>query len=545
MDPASAGLSAAYQEQICELELNLTRLREQFHTLKTQSAALSVSEADYRDLFEYAPVGFIVHDQTGMILKANQAAAKMLGLGRRGQRKPSFTQFLSTADFSLWLHHMRRCSSALRASTELMVHPAQGEPFAVQLATVACPLPLGRPAVEFRSTLSDVRAHRAAEAALAHAHQDYERLIDSIEGIVWEADARTLDITYVSGYAERLLGYPLAEWRRPGFWRDRIYIDDRERISNQLSRAIEARTELRTDYRVITADRRMLSLHDNIAVIERDGKLKLLGVAVDVTDRLRAEEALRESHRLLEQRVAERTLELRQSVADLEAFSYSLSHDMRAPLRAMQGYAALLKPLLADKTSPQAEEFLTRIMTSAERLDALVQDVLQYSRVARISPLLQRIELATLMDNIVHDYPSLRAPRVQIEVKQPLLPVIGHDAFVSQALSNLMTNAVKFVPQDRRPHVRVWTEPFADQAGALDWVRIWVEDNGLGIAPEDQRRIFRIFERIHSVQEFPGTGIGLAIVQRAVERMGGNVGVQSTVGEGSRFWITLPAAASA
>src|SRR5262249_9578126 len=124
--------------------------------------------------------------------------------------------------------------------------------------------------------------------------------------------------------------------------------------------------------------------------------------------------------------------------------------------------------------------------------------------------------------------------------------------FVGQALSNLMSNALKFMPPGRKPRVRVWTEelrPDGDLTQSRNgklapWVRIWVEDNGIGIAPEDQRRVFRIFERVHSAHRYEGTGIGLAIVQKAVERMGGRIGVQSNPGEGSRFWIELRGASA-
>jgi PAS domain S-box-containing protein len=371
-----------------------------------------------------------------------------------------------------------------------------------------------------------------------------------IEGIVWEADARTLQFVYVSRYTERLLGYSASDWTSPGFWQARIYFQDRDRVLNEINRVIAKEGEVHLDYRVVAADRRLVWLHDSIRVAERGGLPRLLGVAIEVTEQRNAEMQMREAHASLEKKVAERTAELQRTVSELEAFSYSLSHDMRAPIRAMRGYAELVEHMVADKLGPKAPEFLRRIMSSAERLDLLVQDVLQFNRVSRAPVEMKAVALDPLLNNILHDYPALAAGKAQIEIQQPLLPVLGHEAFVGQALLNLLSNAVKFVPRDQLPKVRLWTEEAREQSkpnaapqpDASQWVRIWVQDNGLGISPRDQKRIFKMFERVYSPQEFEGTGIGLAIVQKAVERMGGKVGVESSPGKGSKFWIELPLA---
>ena len=246
----------------------------------------------------------------------------------------------------------------------------------------------------------------------------------------------------------------------------------------------------------------------------------------------------------LEQRIGERTVELRQSIAELEAVSYSISHDMRAPLRAMQQYAEILSELRDDQFGPQAREFLRRIMSSASRLDSLILDVLQYSQLARETIQLQPLELEPLVRNILNDYPTLNRAKAHIHIIKPLLNILGHEAFVAQALSNLLTNAVKFVGPKTIPQVRLWTEPVErEEMGRLEkFIRIWVQDNGVGIALEHQRRIFRIFERVYPNDRYEGTGIGLAIVLKAVTRMGGRIGVESVLGGGSKFWIELKAA---
>jgi signal transduction histidine kinase len=131
--------------------------------------------------------------------------------------------------------------------------------------------------------------------------------------------------------------------------------------------------------------------------------------------------------------------------------------------------------------------------------------------------------------------PEFQEPRAGIRIDGPLKTVRGHEAYLTQCVTNLLDNAVKFVPAGRKPAVRIWSESIDGQ------VRLWIEDNGIGIAKEAQERVFGIFQRVHAESTYPGTGIGLAIVRRAVERMGGAVGVESEPGHGSRFWVRLPA----
>ena len=256
-------------------------------------------------------------------------------------------------------------------------------------------------------------------------------------------------------------------------------------------------------------------------------------------DRARAEQALakaRDELRIhavnLERTVAERTEHLRATVQELEAFSYSIAHDMRAPLRAMQGFAAVLEEDFAQGLAPEAKQYLRRLAASAVRLDALIRDVLNYSKLARGEMVLARVEPQDLIKEIVESYPNLRPTEIHLEGSIP--PVLANRAALTQVVSNLLGNAVKFVVRGVQPHVKVWGESTRGE-----WVRIWFEDNGIGIRREVQERIFHMFQRLNSPDDYEGTGIGLTIVRKAMERMGGKVGVESEPGMGSRFWIEL------
>jgi PAS domain S-box-containing protein len=257
-------------------------------------------------------------------------------------------------------------------------------------------------------------------------------------------------------------------------------------------------------------------------------------------ERKQADDALRESRRLLEdhakeleQRVAERTARLTETIEELEAFSYSVSHDLRTPLRAMDGYAEVLLEEYSDRLPSEAQHHLRRIHDSAERLEVLIRDVLTYSRLSKEDVQLQPIDLNAFLTELLTRMPELKRSSARVEVRGTMPTVLGHVAYLTQVFTNLIGNAVKFVRPGALPEITI--EAVVEQ----DSARILVRDNGIGIDPAHFDRIFQMFGQVHPSSKYPGTGIGLTIVRKAVQRMGGKVGVESRVGEGACFWFTL------
>ena len=529
------GSVAAYQRRICELELAISALRVQREQMAEALSTSDLGKMHYAELYDSAPFGYLLIDASGNVTAYNKEAARMLRVKRSQRLDGPFVRYVARTDITTFLKHLHHCgASEKRITTELNLRKGRGEMFPVELTSVRVLQDAAPP--YYRTALIDITGRREAQEALQQTQRDFQFLLDSLQALVFEADAQTFEMEFVSGLSERLLGYPAEAWKEPEFWANHIHVDDRERVLNLMSKAVAERGTLVLEYRFLAGDRRPIWLYHTFTVRAKRGRLKLFGVAVDITARKQAEEELEYAHNQLEQRVTERTARLRETVADLEAFSYSLSHDMRAPLRAMQGYAHLLKRAFADQLGILGNEYLERIMTGAERLDHLIQDVLTFSRVARAPLEPKTVDLDILLERVLAEYPVLRSIGVGLQIVKPLLPVRGHEILLSQCVSNLLTNAVKFVRPGEKPHVCVSTSP-------LDGgVRLYVEDHGIGIAPEDQERIFGIFQRVYSHEQYEGTGIGLAIVQKAVERMGGRVGVESEPGRGSKFWLQLPGA---
>lgn len=236
----------------------------------------------------------------------------------------------------------------------------------------------------------------------------------------------------------------------------------------------------------------------------------------------------------LEQVVAERTRKLCETIGELEGFSYSVSHDMRAPLRAMQSYAQFLMNEYGGKFDQQGVNYLDQIMRSAVRLDRLIQDVLSYTRVLHHALPMESVNLDRLVRDIVESFPNGQPIKPRFEIKGKLPCVIGNEALLAQCVSNLLSNGVKFVAPGTAPCVKISAEQAPDGS-----VRVWFKDNGIGIAPANHQRIFRLFERIHPATKYEGTGIGLTIVRKAAERMGARLGFDSNLGQGCSFWIQL------
>jgi PAS domain S-box-containing protein len=271
-------------------------------------------------------------------------------------------------------------------------------------------------------------------------------------------------------------------------------------------------------------------------VLDRDAEgnaARVLITDTDITVRKQAEELMKSEAKRLDALVEQRTARLQETIGELEAFSYSISHDMRAPLRAMQGYAKALLADYNDRLDPEATHYLDRISRSSNRLDSLIQDVLAYSRVTKDEISLHPIDMERLIDDIFSSHPEFQAPQVRIDVEKPLHRVLGHEAYLTQCISNLLGNAVKFVPPGVLPEIRIRTER------ADGKIRVWFEDNGIGIDPSHHERIFQIFGQVYPEKKFGGTGIGLAIVRKAVQRMNGEAGVESRMDKGSRFWLIL------
>ena len=377
------------------------------------------------------------------------------------------------------------------------------------------------------------------KTVLSASELRYRRLFEAAHDGIILIDPQTRRIIEVNPFLVVFLGYTREEFIGKELFEIGLLKD--ESASQAAFRELQAAGTIRyEDLPLATKDGRRVDV-EFVSNLYQEGDRQVIQCNVrDITARKQAEAAQRDADLKLSVHAAElenlvnrRTAELRLSNTQLETFVHSIANDLRAPLRSMQGFAELLVQDHAKNLNPQGRDYANCISKAAQLMDNLLADLLSLSLISQQKIELTPVALETVVESALSGCETaIIESEAHIESNSPWPAVVAHATTLREVLVNLIGNAVKFVA-GREPQVRLRTEERPEGI-----VRIWVEDNGIGIPPESHQRIFQVFQRLHATS-YAGTGIGLAIVQKGVERMGGHVGLESIPGEGSRFWVDL------
>ncbi|RYY96655.1 MAG: PAS domain S-box protein, partial [Comamonadaceae bacterium] len=391
--------------------------------------------------------------------------------------------------------------------------------------------------LQWVGTVTDIDDRWHAEQALRESQALVQAIVDGSTALVYAKDLQGRYFLTNAAW-RRIAG--LSRDQAHGITDDRVFGRDVALSLQEADRQVASTgSPVLVEESARVGDRPLTYLSSKFPLRNGRGDVyAVCGVSTDITELKTTREEIQRLNADLERRVRERTLQLSEANEELEAFSYTVSHDLRAPLRGLQGFAQAVQEDYAGRLDDQGRDYLGRIMAAARRMESLIQDLLAYGRLSRDELPLREVSLdAAVRVALDHLAGEIERRRAVVQVEGPLPHVRGHPVVLQQVLQNLLGNAIQFVGAGRAARVRVHAERVGNGR-----VRTWVVDDGIGIRPEHQERIFRVFERLHGQEAYPGTGVGLAIVRKGCERMGGTCGLRSQAGAGSSFWFELEGA---
>ena len=499
---------------------------------KHAEAALRESEERFRSVVDSANEGILVYDKQLNVVAGNLAAERILGLplaniiGAAG-----FTSLLPCvhADGSPVLPDERPTRLTVKSGKPLTgeivgIYRADGSMNWVSVNTGFLRRPGDTDWYGVVSTIGDITKQRHAELALSASEALYRQTFElatagiahvDLSGRFMKVNRRLCEIL---GYGEQeLIGRPVKEISHP---EDRNLTDSqrmRVRSGEKQSVRFEKRY-LRKSGAIVWVDLSVALACDASGVPQYE-----IALFDDITERKKAEAALREAHE-----------ELKRSNAELEQFAYVASHDLQEPLRMVSSYTQLLMRRYGDKLDGDAREFTAFIVDGATRMKQLIEDLLAYSRVGTRDKNFKPVDAGSSLGRALTNLRAAIQDSGATVTHDPLPTIPCDEVQVAQLFQNLIGNALKFRKPDAAPAVHVGA---ADQGAEWEFM---VRDNGIGIEPQYFQRIFMVFQRLHDKGEYPGTGIGLAIVKKVVERHGGRIWVQSQPGAGTTFHFTMP-----
>jgi signal transduction histidine kinase len=380
-----------------------------------------------------------------------------------------------------------------------------------------------------------VTRHKYPDGDLTGADERLRLALSAGRMGIWELDLAHGYLT-LSPELEAILGFEPGEFDgRMRRLLDKVYPSDRAGVRRAIAKAIRGLANPELDFRFLrTGLEPGWLLGRGLVHCDAAGRpVRLVGVGIDVTTQKLAELEVLRLNAELERRVAERTAQLQAINKELEAFCYSVSHDLRAPLRSIQGFNEVLLERYAAKLDARGQEFLRRACASSQHMEALIEDLLKLSRVGRSELLRRPVDLSAQASAIADELHSSDPARLAHFEIAPALRVSGDERLLRIVLENLLRNAWKFSSRRTQTIIEVGFTPNPEGA-------FFVRDNGAGFDPAYTERLFGVFQRLHSSSEFPGTGVGLATVQRIINRHGGRVWAEGAVDRGATFYFSLP-----
>lgn len=555
---------------------------------KKAEEALREREALLRTLTNHARVGMVMVNREHRYVFGNAAYAEVLGLSPGEIVGKRIADLLGETYQTQIRPRLEQAFAGKPVAYELIMPPVrQDQRERVFAVTYDPPVETAHgPCVIV--VVVDITDRKEAEVKLRESEQRFRTLADNMSQFAWMAD----DKGWIFWYNQRWFDYTgtTLEQMQGWGWKQVHHPDHLQRVVTKISRCFET-GEIWEDTFPLRGRDGQYRWFLSRAMPIRDGQGKVVrwfGTNTDVTEQVRAEAELRTIKDNLQDLVRERTAQLVEANNNLQTFAHTAAHDLRSPLRAIKGFSAIALEEFSDPLGPEGRSYLNQVTTAASRMDRLLIDLLEFSKLSAAELKLESFSLSqAIREALALQETDLRAKNAEVVVTDPMPQVMGHPATVTLIIVNFISNALKFMTSSVQPHLRIWSETVpgktcspavasaipsrsgerqVDQStltataathqatgdapreptnlSSTSFVRLYVEDNGIGIPQDQLGKLFKPFQRLHAEEAYAGTGLGLAITRKGAERMNGRVGVKSDLGKGSCFWLELPVPAA-
>lgn len=512
---------------------SIAQMQQRNRRLQEATELAQASQQRFLDTFEHAASGFSHVAPDGRLLLVNRSFCNIVGYSSDELSHLRFQDITHPDDVAPDMRYLQECLDGRRNTytMEKRYRHKQGHWVWVQLTVALVRTHEGRPGY-FISVVQDLTALKATEQAL----RTTQNLLDQAQALarmgVWQADLSTGHITSLSP-AKTFLDFPQNDYAITDLV-GHIHPDDRARVQIRWRQSVLGQAPYEIEYRVLLQEREYW--HAVKAEFERDERgraLRALGVTLDVTERKRIELQIQQLNTSLEQRIQERTRELKDAYDELESYSYAVAHDLRSPLRIINGFAQALQEDNPD-LGESSRLHLRRIMGASAKMGHLIDGLLQLSQYARGEVQRHPVNISAVATRLLEDLAGDEPQRRVTWSVEAGLSALADPPLIDALLQNLLHNAWKYTAQTPDARIRI----HAEQIGGQTW--FCVSDNGAGFDMAHADKLFQPFQRLHQPHEFSGLGIGLATARRIVLRHGGELTAESSPGQGATFRFCLP-----
>jgi two-component system, chemotaxis family, sensor kinase Cph1 len=496
-----------------ELQVHQIELEMQAEELRRAHLLLEESRDRYLDLYEFAPLGYVTLTDKGMVVEANLTSASLLNIERSKLLKARFSKFIGTKDNDVWYRYFTKLLSQKEGQTcSLTLMRGDGSEFPARLESIQI-VELSESKPKIRMAISDITDLEQVTEALSKSGRQYHKLVESANEAILVLQSGTprfvnSSMLALTGFSEQdLLSIPFIEMIHP---------DDASAVADHLR--IMSTGEVSPDrcvFRIFGNGGSIRWVEMNAITTDWEERPAILCFMSDITERKNMEE------------------ELRRSNIELQQFAYVASHDLQEPIRMVVSYLTLLEKKYQNMLDPEAQAFIHFAVDGGKRMRLLIDDLLNYSRVDMKGKDFVPVDMNEVVQKTLNNL-SVFIDENKADISVGLMPtILADESQMIQVMQNLISNAVKFHGQEA-PKITV-----SALKGPEGWT-FAVKDNGIGLRMEYSDKIFLMFQRLNTGDAYPGTGVGLAVVKKIVNRHGGQIWVESKEGNGSAFFFSIP-----